>query len=220
MHLIYLDSTGRALSNPEIVMKALLAVVVSAGTNAAQTVQPGDLSHFDLAGWITALATFFLLLAAIVVAWAESRRHRFAQSVELILKFDDQFNSLEFLKYRDAAAKCLKAQAYKTAADKCSKDADAVLDFFETVGYLLRRGALDEQMVWHTFWHWIMGYYQAAAEYITEARKKDSALWQDFVELHRRMEAIEPYTIASDEFLSEEIDCSGDSVRDHPSRSS
>ena len=144
-------------------------------------------------------------MAGIAVAWVESRRHRFAQSIELILKFDERFSSGEFMKQRDAAAKCLKAKAYKNPAEQGAKDADVVLDFFETVGYLLRRGALDERMVWHTFWHWIMGYYQAAEEYISQTRKADPTVWEDFIHLHQRMEVIERYTVSNDAFLLEEI---------------
>ena len=109
------------------------------------------------------------------------------------------------MKQRDAAAKCLKAKAYKNPAEQCAKDADAVLDFFETIGYLLRRGALDEKMVWHTFFHWIMGYYQAAEEYINDKRKSEPTVWEDFVELQGRMGRIERYTVSNEEFLLEEI---------------
>lgn len=55
-----------------------------------------DSSHFDMAAWITALATFALLVAAIIVAVVESRRHRFARSIDLILQFDENFNGGEF----------------------------------------------------------------------------------------------------------------------------
>jgi hypothetical protein len=185
-------------------MNPLLAITLASVTNTFSGVQPSDSAHFDWAAWITALATFALLLAGIIVAWVESRRHRFTQSIEMILRFEERFNSLDFLKQREAAAKCLKAKAYKNPTDRCSRDADEVLDFFETIGYLLRRRALDEKMVLHTFWHWIMGYYQGAEEHINEVRKSDQTVWEDFVQLHQRMESIQRFDVSNDEFLSEE----------------
>ena len=112
----------------------------------------------------------------------------------------DCFSSEEWLKRRDAAAKSLSKKTYKTPTDKTSQDADDVLDFFETIGYLLSRGALDEKMVWHTFFHWIMGYCQAAEEYISMKRQREPKVLQDLIDLHHRMEAIESYEVPTEEF--------------------
>jgi Domain of unknown function (DUF4760) len=162
-------------------------------------------ASIDLAAWVTAIASLALALVAAVALWVESRRHRFAQSVDLVMKLEERFNSAECRKLRNLAAKCLRDKLYKDAENPCKEDADEVLDFFETVSYLLESGALDERIVWHTFYHWIMGYYQAAEEYIKMKREKESTVWEDFVKLARRMAALEPYQISTAEFLAGEI---------------
>src|SRR3989442_5807241 len=123
-------------------MNIFLAAISNTATNATPNIQFGQSLHEDLGAWATLLA----VIVAIIVAVCESRRHRFAQGVDLILRLDDRFSSEEWLTRRDAAAKSLGNKTYKTSTDKTSQDADDVLDFFETIGYLLSRGAVDEKM--------------------------------------------------------------------------
>ncbi len=159
---------------------------------------------------VTALAAIVAALAAVWAIWSESRRSHFVHSVELILRLDDRFGSEEMRKARQAASKSL--------LNKTNTDADDVLDFFEMIGLLTRRGALDEKMVWHTFFYWIHRYYHAANEYITKERQKDPTVWKDLVHLHKRVIAIEKRERrcpdsnlllsedSLDEFLKEEIE--------------
>jgi hypothetical protein len=47
---------------------------------------------------------------------------------------------------------------------------DAVLDFFDQVGYFLKRGALERGAVWSAFYHQVHHWYSNAEEYITSQR--------------------------------------------------
>lgn len=132
-----------------------------------------------LAAWAAVVAA----LAAVVALWTESRRSRFALGVDLILKLDERFNSEEMRRARRAAAKSL--------LDKTHTEADEVLDFFEMIGFLARRGALDEKMIWETFFYWIYRYWHCAKEYIERQREGDPTLWANAAHLYKRVVAIE-----------------------------
>lgn len=133
-----------------------------------------------IATWIALVSA----LVAIVGLWSQSRQSSFALSVDLLLKFNDRFKSEEMRKIR-------KATAISILDKNNSEIYDDVLEFFEMIGLLTRRGALDEKMVWHTFYYWIDGYWHSANKYITTDMKKDPTLWQDFSYLHKRVTAIE-----------------------------
>jgi hypothetical protein len=62
-------------------------------------------------------------------------------------------------------------------------EAEPILDFFETMALLLRRGALDQEIVWHTFFHWIDHYYAAAQELIEQRQTVEPLVWKDLVSL-------------------------------------
>jgi hypothetical protein len=118
----------------------------------------------------------FVAICALIY---QIRRSRFSLNVELTLKLEDRFNSSDFEKIRSNAAKSMLKKQFHLAED--------VFDFFETLGYLVRRKAVDKEIVWHTFFHWVHGYWSAGAQQITKRRneEKDQTLWEDFEYLHR-----------------------------------
>jgi hypothetical protein len=123
-----------------------------------------------------AVITAFGVIFAIYSSISESKRFRFAQSVELVLKMDDRFDSPLIQKVRTKAARSL--------LKKSTADLDDMLDFFETIGMLVRRGALDKEMAHEMFFPWIQGYYQAAHFYILSVRKNRSDIWEDLQYLY------------------------------------
>jgi hypothetical protein len=66
-----------------------------------------------------------------------------------------------------------------------------VLNFFETVGLLVRRHAINEEMAWHTFGYWVDCYGGASATVVQEVRRKHPDEFEDFVALRRRLAARE-----------------------------
>jgi hypothetical protein len=52
---------------------------------------------------------------------------------------------------------------------------------------LVRRKALDKEVAWHSFFHWIHGYWTCSSEYIIEERRNNSSVYKDFVQLHQLM---------------------------------
>lgn len=133
-------------------------------------------------------------------------RARFNQSIDLLFRLEADFFGPN-----------KKIQRFKASSDLLQGaflEAEPVLDFFETVALLVRRGALDKEIVWHTFFYWIDRYYEACKDSIAERQCADPLVWKDltaFVQELRRFQARQstlPYRPPSPEqiarFLAEE----------------
>jgi len=111
---------------------------------------------------LTGIATAATALAAIGSTWAaifaakkqnvnferSSRDFRLSLSAELALKLGERFNSEGFRKCRFIAASALLRQ-------EGMDEAEDVLDFLESVGLLMRLGALNDEVAYSFFFHWI-----------------------------------------------------------------
>ena len=95
-------------------------------------------------------------------------------------------------------------------------EAEPILDFFETMALLLRRGALDAEITSHTFFYWIDHYYEASREIIAQRQSFNPLTWKDltaFVTRLRKMQAeqlgrqkyLPPNSEQIHNFLTEEL---------------
>ena len=164
---------------------------------------------------IVALSGALAAIAALVVAAVtclQLKHSRFALGVDLILKLEASFDSPDMKTARSLAAKALK-DGGNTA------DVEPVLDFFETVGVLLRRRAIDQELAWDSFSYWVLRYAVLAREQIQFRRKdeSDETYYQEFeflvkrltqTEIDRRRLKSQPFfpTELLASFLEEEID--------------
>jgi hypothetical protein len=125
---------------------------------------------------ISAVGTSISLLAFAY----QVRRARFTQSVDLLFKLENDFFG---------GAKCAqRALACRELQQGNALEAEPILDFFETMALLLRRGALDAEMVRHTFFYWIDHYYQALQPYIVERQQSEPLVWEDLSAMHKSLE--------------------------------
>src|SRR5208337_72241 len=100
-----------------------------------------------------------------------ARRHL---SANLISGLEEKFGNETLKRSRRSAAEALLDH-------QNLEDSEDVLDFFETVGLLNRLGALNDEMIHSTFFHWINLYWNAAADYVAKRRAEStSVLWVDF----------------------------------------
>jgi hypothetical protein len=120
------------------------------------------------------------ILSIVSLAY-QIRRSRFVTSIDLLLKFESNFFGPEKREIRSKAAKGM----LREAAD--FSEAEDILDFFETIALLVRKGALDSYMVWHTFDYWISRYYEAAKKHVLQRQQAEPQVWQDFCELVQKM---------------------------------
>jgi hypothetical protein len=153
------------------------------------------------AEWILSIATIALVLvtAGLVPVTAgafylQSRQNRFALGIDLLLKLDDQFDTPMMRASRRKASTYLKEkQGIHTRSDVSIDDLehslDAVLDFFDQVGYFLKRGALERGAVWNAFYHQVHHWYSNADEYITSQRQRDATIWENLEYLNRQLVA-------------------------------
>lgn len=127
------------------------------------------------------------LIVAAIAAWAVERQAyllRFSIQVQSLLTVDQRFNDRDQREKRHHAARQL-------FADRPDAEVEDVLDFLDTLGTLVRRGALDAEMVWATFFYWIYGYWDAAGAVIGRERSKNRRVWEDLADLYARVLAIE-----------------------------
>ncbi len=66
-----------------------------------------------------------------------------------------------------------------------------VLDFFEHIGLLVKRGHLDRNDVWDTFSYWMFNIFADARSLIEQERKDDPTVYSNFVELIEQIRKIE-----------------------------
>lgn len=146
------------------------------------------------AGWPTDYLPPLVALAAFLLSlWtyrSAKQRERFKLGIDLILKLGERFESEVMLKHRAAAAEALMA-----GDTKINLSVDAVFDFFEDVGFLLRRGAIDVEAIETFFSYWLKPYYRAW--YVYRARRPGNAVWNDFPAVGERVERFEDWRNSS-----------------------
>ena len=111
-----------------------------------------------------------LILTLSVFIW-QIHRARFNQSVDLLFRLENDFFG--------PAKKIQRVKASRDLLAGKSLEAEPILDFFETMALLYRRGALDREIVWHTFFYWIDHYYEAARQAIAARQEVDPLVWKD-----------------------------------------
>lgn len=65
------------------------------------------------------------------------------------------------------------------------------MTFFDDVAFLVTKGALDTEMMWHPFYHWVRMYYQAAEQHIITRTKDEPAVWNYLRSIYPRLTEIE-----------------------------
>jgi spore maturation protein CgeB len=150
------------------------------------------------ANWAIATATIAAALAAIASAFyarkaisnqqenfgRQLEEYRLALAAETALKLEAKFNDPLFKDVRSRAAKALYERQNEV-------DAEDVFDFFNTVGKFVQLGALDENIAYSLFFHWINLYWRAGKHHIGAQQTDTSAVWRAFEFLYNRMCEIE-----------------------------
>ena len=110
-------------------------------------------------------------------------RARFSQSVDLLFRLENDFFG--------SGKRSQRARAARDLENGKPLEAEPILDFFETMALLLRKKALDPEMVWHTFFYWIDNYYEVLLPYIAERQTREPLVWQNFLALVKTVRAIQ-----------------------------
>jgi hypothetical protein len=142
-------------------------------------------------GWFTAIGAFLAAAAAIYAAWETRKQVQALQTslqIESGLKLSQEFDSPEYEEKRKAAATACAARIkYRDAG----LEVENILDFFDDLAFLVRKAALDEEWVWHRFYHWIRIYMQSSEKYIATRTEKEPRVWEDLLWLYPRLNLLE-----------------------------
>ena len=69
--------------------------------------------------------------------------------------------------------------------------AHEILNFFETLAFLHRRGAVDADAVWHYFATWLLPYYRALMPLIQREQQTDPNIYHEFFALYEAVFQVE-----------------------------
>ncbi len=137
-----------------------------------------------LAACVTAVAALVVTVTTISQVRQETQRVLFNAGLDSLWHFDEQWNSDGMMDTRSAAATAL-------LDGRPSHDVDEVLDFFDQVALLLKRGALDEDMVCYEFYWPMANYWFASQEYVRQVQRDAPATWEQLAGAVPRLAAIE-----------------------------
>lgn len=114
-----------------------------------------------------------------------------AQSrLELSMSLQRQFDT----DYKQDRADCARAFLYgdhhkgkkKVAVGLESSRYDLIMDFFDSLGYLVERGAVDEEMARRAFAYYLDNYFEATQKLLRRDQKKFPRRYQHVFALARR----------------------------------
>jgi len=136
---------------------------------------------------VASLAAVIAALAAVIsaglVAWQvrdEGRRARLNTAVESVWHLSEQWSSSTMLDIRSSAAAGL-------LAGKPTPDVDDVLSFFQELGLLVNRGAVDEELAAMRFYWPMAAYWSASKDYLDKVQRNRSSAVDDLGGLVSRL---------------------------------
>jgi hypothetical protein len=133
-----------------------------------------------IASWVLVGITFYLISNQIQISKNDLQ-------VRIQLNFEERFESESFIRIRkNSSSQLLMKKGFKGIHEE-------ILNFFESIGMLLRKKYFDEEMAWIGFGYYAIRYWEAYKEYIhaERARVKDDTLYTEFEFLKDQMYAIE-----------------------------
>ena len=122
---------------------------------------------------------------ALVYARQQLRQVQESEQVQHLLRFVEQFDTEPLVNSR----KSLAEKRLKGVDDP--PELDNILNFFETIGLLVKRGYLDAHDVWAMFSYWMFSVFADFPDSIEQERKEDPTFYSDFATLVERLRIIE-----------------------------
>jgi len=124
-------------------------------------------------------------VVALVFAVVELRQKRQSDKIGHLLEKEREFERDPIAGWRrECAKKRLKNEEYPS-------EAQDLLNFFETIGLLVRRKFLDVDDVWSCFGYWMFNVYADFRNDIEQEQKGDGSYYLDFCNLIEKLRKIE-----------------------------
>jgi hypothetical protein len=148
--------------------------------------------------WLTAFVGIGSLCAVIYFGHQQTQDNKRLLSVQLAREFGNGFDSKAMLQHRaDTADALLRRQDPPT---------DDVPDFFDSIGFYAKRGAIDEEVVWNDFGYTITHYWPALKAYAARVRTGpdgDPDYWVNFEWLNDKLLQDHPHSSPATEDVQE-----------------
>lgn len=144
----------------------------------------------EWAAWSAVLAAFLSIVASLVVVYLQNKKQWLLHSASMVTTLLEEFESEHFEVKRRRCAELAARHLSGKHATLLKHYGFGVPGFFEHVGHLVRRRALDEEMVWNRLGWEIAGYYEALSappSLIAELRENHPSIFTEFEWLHRKM---------------------------------
>jgi hypothetical protein len=126
-----------------------------------------------------------ITLVAVLVGYFQLRAFRTEARVQHLLQLDEKFTKEPMLSYRHKLAE------KRLRNEKDPDELYQLLDFFETVGLLVKRGYLDEDDLWNTFSYSVFVLNADARQNLEQDQRDDPTTYAEFTYLVKCMERIE-----------------------------
>jgi hypothetical protein len=128
---------------------------------------------------------FLTTFVALIVGYRQLKEFQAEGQVQHLLALDQKFDQEPMLTYRRGLAE----KRLKNEEDP--DELYPLLDFFETVGLLVKRGYLDESDVWNTFSYSVFILNADARQTIEQQQREDRTTYAEFSFLVERLQRIE-----------------------------
>jgi len=124
-------------------------------------------------------------VVALIIGYRQLREFQAEGQVQHLLTLDQKLDQEPMLTYRRGLAE----KRLKNEEDP--DELYPLLDFFETVGLLVKRGYLDESDVWNTFSYPVFILSADARQIIEQQQREDPTTYAEFSWLVERLQSIE-----------------------------
>jgi hypothetical protein len=156
------------------------------------------MNYEAITAWAAVASTLVALLGVRVAYYAfKSQVRSLAGSVsaDLALKLAGDFDSEVSIARRGRVANAF-LNNLRIA------EADDVFDFFEQIGFFVRKGIIEADVAHSFFFHWVNLYWNAGKRTIAEKRVESDGLWKDFEFLYQQLLNIEITTDPRSRFIN------------------
>ncbi len=156
------------------------------------TVQALTMSNGDLIALSSAVVALVGVFASLIAVWLQARRQWLLNSANLVTSLVDRFSSSDWECRRVKFINLLSLPGDDPKRTLFGNYGFGVLGFYEHIGHLVRRGAVDLFMIHNKFAWEIVCYYQlmrSGADLLAEVRTrhKDNTQYMEFEWLNRAM---------------------------------
>ena len=133
---------------------------------------------------LNVISTWAALVTALIAlgAWiTQSRSTTFSIKIQNQQFKESIYDSEEMIRIRKKASKDILNKKFNT------NEVTILFNFFESVGLLLRRNALDLEMLWNDFSSPTLYYWSASETYLINVRNSDETIWENYEYLFKKL---------------------------------